>query len=157
MAKKQTRGSISVAKPIFEAIIAAAAERGLPAAHFVEQLVRTAIPDLPTTAHLSLERVERAQRGKHKSTSEAVAMVSAVPSPLPPAEQRPLSPSTLELAELRIEVAKTLPSWTGNGRSLSEVQSRERKVSRLFAAELRKRGWLAPEREGYAAKSWSAA
>lgn len=154
MAKKQTRGSISFAKPIFEAIIAAAAERGLPAAHFVERLVRDAIPGLPITTHLPLERVAAAQRGKQcMPASSATHPPTPIPAPTPVANP----PSTLELAELRIAVAKNLPAWTRNGKSLSEVQSRERKVSRLFAAELRKRGWLAPEREGYAAKSWSTA
>lgn len=65
-------------------------------------------------------------------------------------------PSTRALAELRIAVAKGLPPWTGNGKTLCEKQSRERKVSTAFAIEMRKRGWLTPDREGYAPKSWSA-
>ena len=69
----------------------------------------------------------------------------------------PLPPSTRELAELRIAVAKKLPAWSGKGKSLAEMQSHERNVSIAFAAELRRRGWLTPEREGYAANSWSAA
>lgn len=36
------------------------------------------------------------------------------------------------------------------------AEGRKRAVSKLFAAELRRRGWLAPENEGYAPNSWAA-
>lgn len=69
MAKRQTRRSISFNVAIYDAVVAEAARRKLPASHYVELLVR-------------------------KATT--------------------------------------------------------------FAAELRRRGWLAPEREGYAPGSWGA-
>lgn len=159
MAKRQTRKGVSFAKPIYDAIMAEAASRKLPASHFVELLVRAAIPGLPETHHMPVAHVATMKqrrpprRGTRESTLRAVPPVSRGSGS---SRTQSLPPSALELAELRIECSRKLGRQSNNGKSLAELQSRERKVSVAFAAELRRRGWLAPEREGYGRGSWAA-
>ena len=61
-----------------------------------------------------------------------------------------VSPSAQELIELRQRIAKRFPAQSG----FECVQARERRISKVFAHELRRRGWL--HEEGYAPGSWAA-
>lgn len=62
-------------------------------------------------------------------------------------------PSTQQLTRLHERVTRRYGSTT-----LKQRESHKRKISKAFARELRRRNWLAPEREGYASVpgNWSA-
>ncbi len=79
MSKTQTRRAISFARPIYDAVFAAAAEAGVPAAQWLTDLIRTAIPGLPSTYHTgvqpSLEGYRAHRKAVHKMTAEQVDAV----------------------------------------------------------------------------------
>lgn len=83
MAKRQTRRSISFNVAIYDAVVAEAARRKLPASHYVELLVRKAIKGLPETHHVPVEHVATMKQRR------------------PPRAPAPLIPSAHEIAELR--------------------------------------------------------
>lgn len=62
-------------------------------------------------------------------------------------------PSMQGITALRAEIGCKFLRQNNDDAS---VQSRNRRISVVFASELRRRGWLAPEREGYAVGSWAA-
>jgi len=66
-----------------------------------------------------------------------------------PAQPEFVGPSADQLAALRRSIERTEP-----GRANRDVW--DRRVSNKVAAEMRKRGWLKPENEGYAPGSWAA-
>jgi hypothetical protein len=139
MARIQSRRTVSFNRTVFNAIKAEAERRGMTAAHFVETLVRKVLPRLPTTKHVSLQRaktavVQRSRRVHQRNTA---------------------GPTPERLDKLREQVSKRFKVPT-DGQPLSVRQSLERKISKAFVDELRKRGWLLPENEGYAAGSWAA-
>lgn len=59
MAKIQTRRSISLARPVYDAIAIAASVRGVSMAEYVTDLVRAAGVEIPETVHVT-ERAARA-------------------------------------------------------------------------------------------------
>src|SRR5574338_190557 len=60
MARKQTRGSISLSAATHEAIVAAAQREGVAASELVTRMVRAACPDLPKQLHQSSAEDRRA-------------------------------------------------------------------------------------------------
>lgn len=168
MARKQTRRTVSFNRAIYEAIKVEADRRGMPAAHFLESLVREAIPALPETAHLSLTRAKatESKRANSPALTERIAKVLAKrPQLLPtlaivvPVPPRVPIESKIAGSDPIDQVLADVGDLTGlDNVSLSEREHRKRKRSVKVAKKLRERGLLTPENEGYASpESWSAA
>ena len=63
-------------------------------------------------------------------------------------------PSESQLRELHAKIDRACTYATQA--DPASMEARKRAVSKLFDAELRRRGWLLPENEGYAPSSWAA-
>jgi hypothetical protein len=65
------------------------------------------------------------------------------------------APSDATLARLRQLIQRRLDVWPNRQSSSIEMQqSKARKINRVLACEMRRRGWL--HEEGYAPGSWAA-
>ena len=62
-------------------------------------------------------------------------------------------PSADHLHALRTECDRRVAPLNGGRHDMGKVEARKRRVSLLFAEEMRKRGWL--HEEGYAPGSWA--
>lgn len=64
MALKQSRRSVSVPRPVYDAIKSAARERGITMAELVERALRADGFELPETRHQSQEAVEKMRKAR---------------------------------------------------------------------------------------------
>lgn len=132
MARRQTRRTISFNREVFERIKKAAAKQKVSAAEFVAEILREHMK-MPKTSHMRFEDVAKAQRGRERQKTPIVP------------------PSAVQFAALREQVIATMPSRDRSPReTLAEEQARQRRISSKFVVQLRRRGWLTPDREGYA-------
>jgi hypothetical protein len=95
VAKRQTRKSLSLNREIYTAAMKAAADDGLSCSDWVTRLIRTAIPGLPETVHLSLDKREYVRPARVASAPIAVSL------PLPRALPRASKPHLMTAAEVR--------------------------------------------------------
>lgn len=169
MALKQTRRGVSLNRAIHEAATAEAERRSMTLAHFIESLIRSAVPELPPTEHVPVERAQKARnalRLRHIANAAARVIPSLV-VPLDTASVKRVrapKPKHVPIVASRtgtdpIDRALADAGGIANLESLTlvEREHRKRKRSRKLVRILRERGLLTPENEGYASPdSWSA-
>jgi len=157
MSTKQSRRGVSLSAPAYQALVAHAAAENVTAAELVTRALRAYGVAVPETRHRTRAAAEHAVAARIDAQT---APVVARPKPLPlrrgPAPKAPKAakvPSRDAIEALLAECRRGVHNLYSHDSAQREAA--KRRVSIRFAHELRKRGWLLPENEGYAPGSWA--
>ena len=154
MSTKQSRRGVSLSAPAYQATIAHAARENVTAAELVTRALRAYGVAIPETRHRTRAAAEHAVAAR---IGAQTAPVVARPKPLPlkrgPAPKAAKVPSRDAIEALLAECRRGVHNLYSHDSAQREAA--KRRVSIRFAHELRKRGWLLPENEGYAPGSWA--
>lgn len=160
MAKRQTRRTISFSKVAYDAATVLAVRIGISVSELATRALRSYGAPIPETHHAAPAAAiaaEKARQTRARRSGPRAAVKRLLPARRKTTRHKPVAlravPSRADLEQLLAECDRRVRPLNGSRGELALVESRKRKVSLLFAAELRKRGWLSEE--GYAPGSWA--